>query len=217
METENTQEQNRMSEIDQIKGWNWGAFVFGWIWAIANQAWLGLLTLIPFVNIVMIFVLGAKGNEWSWKNKNWESVESFKKAQRIWNIVGLVVFILSIVGAIVGILITFLVLPNVISSPDSIVGSTLQIISEDSNVTDELGEPIERVGFPSTSVSIINNTKDTKASFKIAGPLGEGGVTVIKKEQFGQLVEQEIKVFLPSGEQLVLTPLEDEDLEKLPE
>ncbi len=49
----------------EIKKWNWGAFFLSWIWGIGNQVWISLLGLIPIVNIVMIFVLGAKGNEWA--------------------------------------------------------------------------------------------------------------------------------------------------------
>lgn len=68
-----------------IKGWSWGAFLLNWIWAIFNRTWIGLLVLIPFVNIVMIFVLGFKGREWAWKNNKWDSVEHFNRVQRKWS------------------------------------------------------------------------------------------------------------------------------------
>jgi hypothetical protein len=32
----------------------------------------------------MAFVLGARGNEWAWQNKRWESVEHFLRVQRAW-------------------------------------------------------------------------------------------------------------------------------------
>ncbi|MGZ5106361.1 MAG: hypothetical protein ACXWBR_19085, partial [Usitatibacter sp.] len=59
------------SEIDR---WNWGAFLLNWIWGIGNNTFIALLALVPFVNIIMVFVLGAKGSEWAWRNKHWESV-----------------------------------------------------------------------------------------------------------------------------------------------
>ncbi|MEO6173328.1 MAG: SHOCT domain-containing protein [Arenimonas sp.] len=68
-----------------IKGWSWGAFLLNWIWAIFNRTWIGLLALIPFVNIFMIFVLGFKGREWAWKNNKWDSVEHFNRVQRKWS------------------------------------------------------------------------------------------------------------------------------------
>lgn len=86
-----------------IKGWSWGAFLLNWIWAIGNRTWIGLLTLIPFINIVMVFVLGAKGREWAWKNKPWDSVEHFNRVQRKWSMwgIGLALFSLLLTGLII--------------------------------------------------------------------------------------------------------------------
>ncbi len=77
----------------EIRSWNWGAFFLSWIWGIANGTYIALLTLIPYVGFVMVFVLGAKGNEWAWRNKRWQSVEHFRRVQRGWAIAGLVFFI----------------------------------------------------------------------------------------------------------------------------
>jgi hypothetical protein len=79
----------------ELSGWNWGAFFLSWIWGIGNNTWIAFLTFIPIVNFVMIFVLGAKGNEWAWQNKRWESTEHFKKVQKIWAIWGLVLFLIG--------------------------------------------------------------------------------------------------------------------------
>lgn len=86
-----------------IAGWSWGAFLWNWIWAIFNNTWIGLLALIPGVNIVMIFVLGAKGREWAWKNKKWDSVEHFNRVQRKWSVwgIGLVLASLLLSGLLV--------------------------------------------------------------------------------------------------------------------
>lgn len=83
-----------------IAGWSWGAFLWNWIWAIFNNTWIGLLALIPGVNVVMIFVLGVKGREWAWKNKQWDSVEHFNRVQRKWSVwgIGLVLASLLLCG-----------------------------------------------------------------------------------------------------------------------
>ncbi len=73
----------------EIKGWNWGAFLLNWIWSIGNNVWLGLLCWIPYAGIVMVFILGAKGNKWAWQNKKWDSIEHFRKTQRKWMWAGL--------------------------------------------------------------------------------------------------------------------------------
>ena len=82
------------SEIDE---WNWGAFFLNGIWGIGNKTYVALLAFIPVVNIVMMFVLGFKGNAMAWKNKEWESIEHFKTVQRNWNIAGLIALALYIV------------------------------------------------------------------------------------------------------------------------
>lgn len=67
-----------------VQGWNWGAFLLTWIWGICNGTYIALLSLIPVVHLAMMFVLGVKGNEWAWRNKDWKSVEEFHRAQRRW-------------------------------------------------------------------------------------------------------------------------------------
>ncbi len=80
----------------EVKKWNWGAFLLTWIWGIGNQVWIALLALIPLVGFVMMFVLGAKGNEWAWEKRRWDSVEAFHRTQRKWAIAGLVVIGVSV-------------------------------------------------------------------------------------------------------------------------
>ena len=77
--------QGKESEIPiEIKGWNWGAFIFSWIWGIGNNTYRAFWVFFPLVNIIMMIALGLKGNEWAWRHKKWESVEHFKQVQRKW-------------------------------------------------------------------------------------------------------------------------------------
>lgn len=80
----------------EIKHWNWGAFMFTWIWGISNNVYKSLLIFIPLISIVMPFILGSRGNEWAWKNKKWGDLEQFEKTQDKWNKCGIIFFILSI-------------------------------------------------------------------------------------------------------------------------
>lgn len=79
-----------------IAGWGWGPFFWNFIWAIPNRVNIGLLTLIPYVGFVMMFVLGKNGRVWAWKNRKWKSVEDFNRVQRIWSITGLVFFVVTL-------------------------------------------------------------------------------------------------------------------------
>jgi hypothetical protein len=76
------------SENVTVKKWNWGAFWMNWIWGLGNSTYIALLGIIPIVNIVMAFVLGAKGNSMAWKNKKWESEEQFTRVQGLWSAFG---------------------------------------------------------------------------------------------------------------------------------
>ncbi len=92
--TENTSGQGKFASVPrEIQGWNWGAFLLNWLWSVDNKVWIGLLTLIPYVGFIMGIMLGAKGNEWAWQNKKWESIEHFKRTQATWTKWGVVLFI----------------------------------------------------------------------------------------------------------------------------
>ena len=134
-----------------IAGWSWGAFLWNWIWAIFNNTWIGLLALIPGVNLIMIFVLGAKGREWAWKNKQWDSVEHFNRVQRKWSVwgIGLVLASLLLCGLLFAFSMFFLAsngskfsgfsVPSTTESIETIAepGESASVESEQSSI----GEP----------------------------------------------------------------------------
>ena len=90
--------------------WNWGAFLMSWIWGLGNRTYIALLCLVPVVNIVMAFVLGAKGGAWAWKNRRWESTEHFTRVQGLWTSFGLGLFagyIISLALLLAALVVTF--------------------------------------------------------------------------------------------------------------
>lgn len=89
---------------EEIKGWNWGAAGLTWIWGVYHGVWISLLAFIPFVNIIMVIVLGIKGSEWAWSARQWGSVEEFVSSQKKWKPWGIVFFALMILGLISSIL-----------------------------------------------------------------------------------------------------------------
>lgn len=82
----------------ELNHWNWGAFFLTWIWSVGNKTWIGLLALFGPLAFIMAIVLGIKGNEWAWQNRKFESVEQFKNVQRTWARIGLILFVIPIVG-----------------------------------------------------------------------------------------------------------------------
>lgn len=122
---------NRLQNLAQLKklppgveGWNWGAFWLSWIWGIRFRVWISLLALVPYVGLVMIFILGAKGSEWAWEKNQWSSVEDFQKSRRRWNIA----------GNIIGILLTILIFAGILLVALETEQETIQASQPDSSL-----------------------------------------------------------------------------------
>jgi serine/threonine protein kinase len=75
---------------EEIRGWNWGAFLLTPLWLVSNRVWIGLLALVPIVGFPMAIAMGIKGNEWAWKSRRWESIEQFNTHQKRWAIAGII-------------------------------------------------------------------------------------------------------------------------------
>lgn len=71
---------------EEIKGWNWGAFLLTPFWLISNRVWIGIFAFVPIVGVWVAIALGIKGNEWAWKSRRWESLDSFQTHQKRWAI-----------------------------------------------------------------------------------------------------------------------------------
>ena len=103
---ENTSGMGQGHSIPEgVKGWSWGAFLLNWIWAIGNRTWIGLLALVPYLGIVMTIILGFRGREWAWQNKQWESVEHFNRVQKKWSFWGVMLIIIPFTIGILAIIV----------------------------------------------------------------------------------------------------------------
>lgn len=96
---------------ENLRGWNWGAFFFTWIWGLGNGVYVALwgllLCMVPLGGLVWAIVCGSKGNEWAWKTKKWQSHEEFRRVQWRWTLAAPIVLgvvfalwaILAVLGA----------------------------------------------------------------------------------------------------------------------
>ncbi|MBE7712773.1 MAG: ribonuclease G [Cyanobacteria bacterium SIG26] len=85
-----------------LKKFNWGAFLLNWIWGIFHGKYITLLyfpaCLIPLVGPLLISTwFGCVGNKWAWDSKSWSSVEEFNRSQRFWVKLWFILAILSII------------------------------------------------------------------------------------------------------------------------
>lgn len=175
------------AEVDR---WNWGAFLLNWIWGIGNGTPIALLTLIPFVGFVMIFVLGAKGSAWAWQNARWDSVEHFRRVQRKWAFWGVVVWLAWIGLAAAGVGSAFYALR---SSEAYRLG--VAEISASPEVQAALGAPIS-AGFPSGQIHVGNGAGEAALTFSVTGPKGAGAaaLTAVKANGVWTLEGLQLKI-----------------------
>jgi hypothetical protein len=162
----------------EIDRWNWGAFLLNWIWGVGNNTFIALLTLVPIVGFVMVFVLGAKGSRWAWRNGRWDSVEHFKRVQRLWAIWGAIIWLGGIALFGGGIGVGFYAFRH--SEAYKLGVSTLQASPVATNV---LGTPIT-TGFPSGAITYTGPTGRAVLSFSANGPKASGVVFLeaVKKD-----------------------------------
>ncbi|NER04812.1 MAG: serine/threonine protein kinase, partial [Okeania sp. SIO3C4] len=100
----------------EIIGWNWGAFFLPGFWCLTNHVWIGLIAWIDlsFVTFGMGWlltgiILGLKGNEWAWKSRKWKNVAEFRKHQRIWSFISLLLISSVVIIGILAILFLFII------------------------------------------------------------------------------------------------------------
>jgi len=163
----------------ELDRWNWGAFLLNWIWGVGNNTFIALLCFVPGLGIIMVFVLGAKGSRWAWKNGRWDSIEHFKRVQRLWAIWAAVIYLGAIVlfGGIVG-----GVLYGLRHSDAYQLGvSTLQT---NADAMAALGTPIE-TGTPTGSIRTSGATGRALLDFSVTGPKGSGRVFLEAIKQNG--------------------------------
>jgi hypothetical protein len=153
----------------EIKGWNWGAFFLNWIWGIGNSTYIAFLMFVPLVNIVMVFVLGAKGNEWAWRNRTWRNVEHFKQTQKKWRNAGLILLFVFFP--------LFFTLIGSMLKGDAFEQSMVSI-SQNSEVVLAVGEPIEAGYFVMGSIQTSGAKGEASLQYSISGPKGNADVYV---------------------------------------
>ena len=156
----------------EIRRWNWGAFLLNWIWGAANGVYIAFLMFVPLVNVVMIFVLGAKGSEWAWRKERWRDVEHFRRVQRLWAIWGFVAW-----GAIIVFYGGFILLAVLMFPKFEPYLMAVGRLKQSPAAISALGTPI-KPGFPWGHFSTAGDRGDAELSFSASGPKGHGTVYV---------------------------------------
>lgn len=85
--------ESSTAEIPVFK-FNFGAFLLGFIFALVTGAYKCLITLIPFLNIVFMFISGFKGEQWAWESGKYSTEDDFREVMNKWNKIGKISFII---------------------------------------------------------------------------------------------------------------------------
>lgn len=173
----------------EVKRWNWGAFVFTWLWGIFNGTFLSFLVFIPFGNLVMPFVLGAMGNEWAWKNKTWDSIEQFHAVQKRWAIAGAIVSAVSIGAIVAGAIFFLTAIKN-----DTLFVAGLREVQHNQRAIDALGEPIHHgFGFSGT-FETTGPTGKADLMMPVEGSKNKGTIYLKAEKQEGHWHTQVLRL-----------------------
>lgn len=167
---------NEPAEIPaELDRWNWGAFLLNWIWGIGNSVFIALLMLVPLVNIVMIFILGARGSRWAWRNRAWRDAEHFRSVQRKWAIAGVVAWVVVIGGA--GALVFWV--PTTMRNSDA-YRMTMKAVQADARVKDAVGDDVHGGFWLSGSLNMgAGGSGDAVFSIPLYG--SRGSATALSK------------------------------------
>jgi hypothetical protein len=197
---ENNSGQGKLASVPaEIDKWNWGAFLLNWIWGIGNNTFIALLMFIPLVNIVMPFVLGAKGSAWAWRNKRWESVEQFREVQRKWAKWSPIVYV-AFIGLFV-ILFGSIMVGMKSSEAYKLAAEKLQ---SNPQAVSALEAPIS-TGLPMGNIEVSGPTGSANMSFSAKGATRNGTVYFEATKDLGQWsIKRAVLEIEGSGERIEL-------------
>lgn len=186
-ESENTSGMGASAVIPQeIKGWNWGAFFLNFFWGIGNSTYFALLMFVPILNLIIPFILGAKGNEWAWKNRRWIDVQHFKRTQKKWAITGFLLF-----G--VGLPSFFLLIMSALKG--EAFDLAVEEIRNSSEVVENLGPDIKPGFFVMGNISTSGSSGLANLSFSVSGDMHSAKATVYATKSQGEWYLKEVIVY----------------------
>jgi hypothetical protein len=202
---------NQPPEIPpELDRWNWGAFLLNWIWGIGNSVFIALLMFVPLVNIVMFFVLGARGSRWAWRNRAWRDADHFRSVQRKWAIAGVIVWIGAIGlggGTVAGVL--------AMMKSSGAYMMTMEAVRNDAAVEDALGSGIDGGFWITGNIRIeAGGTGSAKLSIPLTGSKGSGRALSHAVRNDGNW-ELRLLVVFPDGAKAPIV-LKNEDHQRIP-
>ncbi len=164
----------------RLDRWNWGAFFLNWIWGIGNSTYIALLMFVPLVNIVMVFVLGARGSRWAWRNHVWQDEAHFIRTQRNWARAGVIVlagFLVLGAGTVFGV--------GAVMKNSVAYTRAMTLARADPRVVAAFGAPITAGWFPTGRISTSGSRGKAALTITLSGPDCTGDLVTLAEKQGG--------------------------------
>lgn len=187
---------------DELRTWNWGAFSFPLLWGIFNNTPEAFFCMIPIFGIVKQIELLKNGNELAWKNKEWESIEQFKKAQEKWADWAVLTFVAGIVMAV-----TFVSIGSLVFENNDVCKASFHQIQKNNEMIESIGSPIKRC---SSVFGRIRPNGRAELNYSIKGPKGSAKVEVEGEKSSGKVSVNKIKVVLDKQNKIISIPAFEE-------
>jgi TPR repeat protein len=176
---------------EEIKKFNWGAFLLTTFWTIRHGLWGSLfLSWIPIFGwIIMPFILGFRGNVWAWQKNDYPSTTQFLKTQSRWGLAGFLTWPLFI-GSMCGFYIYAL------NFSDSIK-MAIEISNHNDRVIDYFGSPIKKVswwGSMEYSSKLYPELTTLSVKFDAQGTKNQGEISMRLVKQADTWVMLDLKL-----------------------
>lgn len=166
------------------------AICINYIPSVTHGIFFNVLDILTLLFILAIHIFhGLYGTRWSWQHKQWTSEASFKRAQMVWAIVGILVWALFISGLTT-------IVSKVKYSP--IFQQSVLIAQDDPNLQLQIGSPITvSIWTVRGGVHLAGETGRAYYKFKAVGPEGVAVVTVVAMKEQGQWNIQQESAVIP--------------------
>lgn len=172
-----------------------------WIWGVGNETYVAFLVFVPIVGVCVPFILGAKGYEWAWQNKHWESREQFLRNQKIWQRCGFGVVGFAVLAGFSAFSLVSFIMGIDDHNPTAVA---VERIRAEPAVREALGPDIEkRFGYSGT-VRVAGPSGTADVMFRLRGDRGSARASLTATREDGfWLIDRLVVIDASTGQELL--------------
>jgi TPR repeat protein len=164
----------------KISGWNWGPFIFTFLWAIFHDFWiLAILSIIPGIGFIIGIILGIKGNEWAWQKDKHKNYHIFIEQRDRWNKIGLMFVVIVCLIFFGSLLLCGYIFYDV--EYGKTYAKLNNVINNSEKMRKLLGQPIKIDSFVNFSLRMKDENTSNSYEFSASGSERRGWIILKRK------------------------------------